>query len=89
VGYENSDNGTIEFHCLSVLIHRQFAILPAHCLLNIPNSDATFILFGDWQAQQNYTEGDCLSVILFNGFITGKLGFKKNNYENLKKKNLR
>ncbi|XP_070852555.1 melanization protease 1-like [Drosophila suzukii] len=70
VGYENSDNGTIEFHCLSVLIHRQFAILPAHCLLNIPNSDATFILFGDWQAQQNYTEGDCRKVKEFSQCTT-------------------
>jgi len=70
VGYENSDNGTIEFHCLSVLIHRQFAILPAHCLLNIPNSDATFILFGDWQAQQIYTKGDCRKVKEFSQCTT-------------------
>ncbi|KAH8352689.1 hypothetical protein KR084_005685, partial [Drosophila pseudotakahashii] len=63
VGYEHSEDATdIDFHCLAVLIHQQYAILPAHCLLNIPKADAAFIIFGDWRAQRNFTDGDCRQV---------------------------
>ncbi|XP_017014011.2 phenoloxidase-activating factor 1-like [Drosophila takahashii] len=62
VGYENSGEATTEFHCLAVLINQRYAILPAHCVLNIPKADASFIVFGDWRAQRNFTDGDCRQV---------------------------
>ncbi|XP_017056407.1 melanization protease 1-like [Drosophila ficusphila] len=62
VGYEDSNNASIEFHCLAVLIHQRYAILPAHCVLNIPVGDATFILFGDWHASSEFKVGDCRQV---------------------------
>ncbi|KAH8361563.1 hypothetical protein KR084_008347, partial [Drosophila pseudotakahashii] len=51
--YENKP----KYSCYSVLIHQRFAIVNAYCLLN---DTATFILFGDWRANEDITVGDCL-----------------------------
>ncbi|KAH8361564.1 hypothetical protein KR084_008346, partial [Drosophila pseudotakahashii] len=51
--YENRT----EFSCISVLIHQRFAIANAYCFLD---GTASFILFGDWRANEDITVGDCL-----------------------------
>ncbi|XP_016971543.2 CLIP domain-containing serine protease 2-like [Drosophila rhopaloa] len=60
VGYGDSSNGSTNFYCLAVLIKPRHAILPAHCVLNRAEVDALFILFGDWRANRNFDEEDCL-----------------------------
>ncbi|XP_044316286.1 CLIP domain-containing serine protease B9-like [Drosophila rhopaloa] len=60
VGYGESRNSSAKFLCLAVLIKPRHAILPAHCVLNRAEVDALFILFGDWRANRNFDEEDCL-----------------------------
>ncbi|XP_016971544.1 CLIP domain-containing serine protease 2-like [Drosophila rhopaloa] len=60
VGYGESSNVSTNFYCLAVLIKPRHAILPAHCVLNRAEVDALFILFGDWRANRNFDEKDCL-----------------------------
>ncbi|XP_070143529.1 phenoloxidase-activating factor 3-like isoform X2 [Drosophila kikkawai] len=59
VGYGNSSDPDPEIKCSAVLIHQRYALISARCVLTPGLGDATFILFGDWQATRNIRKEDC------------------------------
>uniref|UniRef100_A0A6P4FHK8 Urokinase-type plasminogen activator-like n=1 Tax=Drosophila rhopaloa TaxID=1041015 RepID=A0A6P4FHK8_DRORH len=59
VGHRESSNAYPEFKCLSVLVNRRFAILPAHCVIEPGSIEPTFILFGVWRVNEGTDLGVC------------------------------
>ncbi|KAH8372567.1 hypothetical protein KR200_008068, partial [Drosophila serrata] len=60
VGFGNSSDPNPDLKCSAVLIHKRYALLSARCVLTPYGfGDATFILFGDWQATENIRKEDC------------------------------